>query len=367
MIDVKRRRVKVRKENASYWMSYSDVMCALLLMLVLLLFFYVNRYLSLQTKREQELALKESQLLQQEELLAQTESLLAQKAAELASANAQLNNQQLELQDKNLRLDESMSRLAQQQLDYNTQKALLALAIQESDAMRQALEAKEDELTQTARRLTEQDTALILQQLDVDRLLELLENQTHELGKQQTIIEEMVGVRAAIIANLHGSLQAANINVTVDGKTGAITLDSAVFFDYGSSTIKSSGMQLLNQFIPVYVRTLLSGENSEYVSELIVEGHTDSVGSFEYNLNLSQQRAYEVVRYCLSDQFYGLTAAEKRVLRDRVTANGRAFSEPILNADGTENPDASRRVEFKFRLKDDEMINSMSAILSGDR
>ncbi|MDR1568931.1 MAG: OmpA family protein [Oscillospiraceae bacterium] len=365
MIETRRkRRTRVRRENASYWMSYSDVMAALLLMLVLLLFFYVNKYLSLQTKREMELASKESQLRQQEELLTQTEALLAQKADELANANSQLNSQQLELDDKNLKLEESLSLLAQQQLDYETQKALLALAIQEADATRQELETKEVQLAETAQRLTDQDKELILQRLDVDRLRQMLESQTQELGRQQAMIDEMVGVRAAIIAKLRDSLAAANINVKVDEKTGAITLDSAVFFDYGSATIKSSGKTLLNAFIPVYVRTLLSGDNSEYVSELIVEGHTDSKGSYDYNLNLSQQRAYNVVSYCLSDQFYGLSSEEKNVLRERVTANGRAFSEPIYNADGSENSDASRRVEFKFRLKDDEMINSMSAILN---
>lgn len=358
-----RRKPKVRRENASYWMSYSDVMAALLLMLVLLLFFYVNKYLGLQTERERDLALKESQLRQQEELLDKVESELARKADELTSANSRLGSQQLELDDKNLKLEDSLARLAQQQLDYETQKALLALAIQEADATRLALADKETALAETERRLTDQDKALILQQLDVDRLLALLETQTTELGHQQAMIDEMIGVRAAIIAKLRDSLQAANINVTVDEKTGAITLDSAVFFDYASSSLKPTGINLLNQFIPVYVRTLMSGENSEYVSELIVEGHTDSKGSYSYNLNLSQQRAYEVVNYILGDKFYGLTADEKRVLRDKVTANGRAFTEAIFNADGSENEEASRRVEFKFRLKDDEMISSMSAIL----
>ena len=36
----------------------------------------------------------------------------------------------------------------------------------------------------------------------------------------------------------------------------------------------------------------------------------------------------------------------------------------IYNADGTENMDASRRVEFKFRMKDSEMIDEIRNILS---
>ncbi|GHU70824.1 hypothetical protein AGMMS49992_03790 [Clostridia bacterium] len=364
-MQVNRRKSSVRRENASYWMSYSDVMAALLLMLSLLLFFYVNQYMTAQQNREKEVAAKEAQLRTQEELLERTESLLAQKAEELALANSTLTNQRVELDDRNLKLEDSLARLAQQQLDLDEQKALLALALQEADRTREQLDTKQSELDQTALRLSQQDKELLLQQLDVENLKQLLANKTQQIGQQQVLIDQMVGVRAAIIEQLRDSLASANINVNVDQNTGAITLSSAVFFDYGSSTIKPSGKTLLNTFIPVYVRTLLAGDDSQYVSELIVEGHTDTTGSYEYNLNLSQQRAYNVVNYILSDQMTALTPQEKLTLRDKVTANGRSFSESILSPDGTENAEASRRVEFKFRLKDDEMINSMSAILNG--
>ena len=51
-------------------------------------------------------------------------------------------------------------------------------------------------------------------------------------------------------------------------------------------------------------------------------------------------------------------------LQKIVTVNGRSYSDPIFNSDGTVNLDASRRVEFKFRLKDEEMIGEMIKILS---
>jgi chemotaxis protein MotB len=357
-LEVRRRKAVVRHENASYWMSYSDIMAALLLMLVLLLFFYVNQYIGLQAKRELELAAKEAELRTQEDLLTQTENLLAQKAEELASARGQLNNQEQELQDKNTSLEEALAKLAQQQLDYRTQAALLALAIQEADATRAQLDLQQESLDTYAQQLTDKDKELILQQLDVEKLQALLEN-------QQWQIDQLVGVRAQIIAQLRDSLASAALNVNVDQQTGAITLDSSVVFDYGQSTIKAGGRAFLDEFIPIYVRTLLLGGNGDYVSELIVEGHTDSVGSYDYNLNLSQQRASAVVRYVLGDYFTGLSQQEKLVLREKLTANGRSFSAPVYRANGMEDAEASRRVEFKFRLKDAEMINSMSQILSG--
>ena len=40
---------------------------------------------------------------------------------------------------------------------------------------------------------------------------------------------------------------------------------------------------------------------------------------------------------------------------------------PVLDSDGNVDKDASRRVEVKFRLKDDEMINELNQIMNTDK
>ena len=152
----------------------------------------------------------------------------------------------------------------------------------------------------------------------------------------------------------------------VDRKTGAIAFTGAVLFDSGKNELKDSGKRLLNAFIPVYVRTLMSEENEGYVGEIIIEGHTDTDGSYLNNLALSQARALAVATYCLGPEMTGLTSREKEVLQTILTANGRSFADPVYMADGvTVDKEASRRVVFKFRMKDAEMIDQMSAILEG--
>ena len=47
------------------------------------------------------------------------------------------------------------------------------------------------------------------------------------------------------------------------------------------------------------------------------------------------------------------------------TANGRSESDLIYDADGTENQSASRRVVFKFRLTDEQMVAQLQSILEG--
>ena len=39
------------------------------------------------------------------------------------------------------------------------------------------------------------------------------------------------------------------------------------------------------------------------------------------------------------------------------------MANPVLDADGNVDKDASRRVEIKFRLKDDEMIDELNQLL----
>ena len=79
------------------------------------------------------------------------------------------------------------------------------------------------------------------------------------------------------------------------------------------------------------------------------------------NLRLSQNRALSVAEYCL--QLSSLTRSQIMQLQNLLTAKGRSYSDPIYRSDGTVDMDASRRVEFKFRLKDTQMLEQMNRIL----
>ena len=59
-----------------------------------------------------------------------------------------------------------------------------------------------------------------------------------------------------------------------------------------------------------------------------------------------------------------LTRSQKLMLQEILTAKGRSYSDLVYDSEGKEDPDASRRVEFKFSLKDAEMIEELNRILS---
>ena len=241
------------------------------------------------------------------------------------------------------------------------QEELAAIQIQldqqENDlkAAQSALKTKEEEQAQLQLQLAEQADKLGAMQT-------VLEAQKAEMLTQQQRIDDLIGVRSQIIQALSQALTAANLRATVDSATGDIVLDSAVFFETNSSAIKDSGRELLARFLPVYLGVLTRPEYQAYVGEIIIEGHTDTAGSYISNLKLSQNRALSVAEYCL--QLPSLSASQVTLLQELLTAKGRSFSDPIYRADGTVDMDASRRVEFKFRLKDSEMIDEMNRILS---
>ena len=306
------KRIRRSRDSGSYWISYSDMMAGMLFTFALILFMAVYQLVDLQQKKTIELETKEAQLSTQQSLLIDQESQLKDKEELLATTTLMLQEQQKELDENRTALTAAQQSLSLQQSKIEEQAALLAA--------------------------------------------------------QQTEIDKLIGLRSRIIEELRDELRRENLDAVVDRNTGAIAFTGAVLFDTNRNELKDSGKALLNAFIPVYIRTLMSEENEGYVGEIIIEGHTDTSGTYLHNLALSQERALAVAQYCLGPEMTGLTGAEKQLLQKILTANGRSFADPVYKADGvTVDMEASRRVVFKFRMKDAEMIDQMSAILEGQQ
>lgn len=122
--------------------------------------------------------------------------------------------------------------------------------------------------------------------------------------------------------------------VDVDGGF-RLTLPDSILFDFGSAELRPDSVQAL---------TLIAEVLEFYAdAEIVVVGHTDSVGSASANQRLSEQRAQSVVDALVGD--HGVSP-------DRLTAEGRGADEPVAentNPDGSDNPEGrqlNRRVEI---------------------
>jgi chemotaxis protein MotB len=65
----------------------------------------------------------------------------------------------------------------------------------------------------------------------------------------------------------------------------------------------------------------------------------------------------------LDGGYHGITARQRVALRELLSVNGRSYSELIYDKRGNPDWDASRRVVFKFRLTDEQMIEQLKDIL----
>ena len=181
----------------------------------------------------------------------------------------------------------------------------------------------------------------------------LVEYQANLTEKEQQI-QELTSTRVKIIEMLQEEFKKEDIDINIDPKTGTIKLNESILFDTSKSELKEEGKEFARRFIPIYVKILLGNEEvKSQLSQIIIEGHTDDVGSYMSNLKLSQDRTLSVAQFLLDDEF---DYKYKKDLQEYITLNGRSYSEPILDDEGSINRDASRRVEIKFRLKEEEIL-----------
>ena len=312
-----RRKKKSENNGFNVWRSYSDMMAGVLLLFVLImcvtLFQAQKSYNESLQERDEKIALQEEY----------TQELL----------------------DKQNALDKKDETLQNQDAQLKTQDETLA--------------EKEQQLAALAAKLKEQESTLNAQQSALDE-------KTAQLKDQQAQIDQIIGVKADVIEALKNEFSKNNINVDIDAQTGALTLEASVMFDYDQAELTDAGKQALEQILPIYCKVLLQDDYMKYLAEIIIDGYTDTDGDYSYNLQLSQQRSLAVAQYLLDIQGNFLDATQSQNLEKYLTVNGHSMANPVLDANGNVDKDASRRVEVKFRLKDEEMIDELNQLLSSN-
>lgn len=122
-------------------------------------------------------------------------------------------------------------------------------------------------------------------------------------------------------------------------------------------------LRILDDFFPAFLNIVSDPKFIGSIEEIRIEGHTDSDGSYMHNIELSQGRARHVLDYCLRiAERDSLRRFQIEEIRNKITANGLSYSHPILNEDGSENKDKSRRVEFKIRTNAEQQLEEIAKI-----
>lgn len=111
-------------------------------------------------------------------------------------------------------------------------------------------------------------------------------------------------------------------------EVGKIIVLKNIYFDNDKSNLQASSNLELEKLLSIM------RENPSLEIEIV--GHTDMIGTAEYNMELSKKRARQVVEYLLANDI------EAR----RMHFSGRGATQPIAPNDIEESRQKNRRVEF---------------------
>ncbi|MCQ2516879.1 MAG: OmpA family protein [Saccharofermentans sp.] len=166
-------------------------------------------------------------------------------------------------------------------------------------------------------------------------------------GLTREEIEVLNEATERFFGDLETAFNDEGLAVTIDRDSGAIILDASVLFDNNQYSINSAGQSLLNSFMETVLSVLSNEQYDMLLSQIVIQGHTDSNGTYDHNVELSENRANAVMDYLVS-ALVNNTSYEADYLSSILMAEGCASDFLIYNDDGSENQAASRRVEFVF-------------------
>ena len=283
-----------------------------------------------------------------QEQLKKKEQALEQEKKELEETRAALDRDRAELDKEKAELEKEKEQLKQDQADLKAERDRLDLDREAFRTEKEAFEKESKAGVETAA-TTESES-------------EWQKEKQRELQKQQALLDQY-SLRRSIIASQYDAFKDSGLNITINRDTGDITTPNFILFDPGSIELSEEGQRFLDTFIPRYLGVLMLPEYESYISEVVIEGHTDS--AFSSAMELSRDRAVQVMAYSL--QIPTLTETERAYLSERASFIGRGFMDPIIGGDGQINRDASRRVEIKFQIRDNDLLSESELIgeLSG--
>ena len=108
-----------------------------------------------------------------------------------------------------------------------------------------------------------------------------------------------------------------------------VTFKADSFFDFDQSLLNSAGQRAL--------RDLVANSKGVSLEQILVEGHTDSIGPRDYNQKLSEKRAQAVKSFLVSE---GLPA-------NKIRAEGQGELQPVATNTTKEGRAQNRRVTIE--------------------
>jgi len=335
-----------QSDEQNFWISYADLMAGLLFVFILLVGAIVVRYVYVQKDLAQKrMALDESHTVQS----SQNEKirLFKQRLALATKDKKSLEEEKNSLQSLISLKSNDVTKLKELLLGYelNSTKMQRQITQLESNVStnQNILVLKDEELAVLGEKLIQESKA---HQLLVD-----------ELNITKVKIKNLTGIRIKVVSKLRDTL---GDSIMIDAKSGALRFSSNILFNQGEYVLKPTAKKELSAITKKYIHTLLfNDEIRKYIDNITIEGHTDTDGSYLYNLALSQKRALEVMKFLVESD-----PQNRELYSQYLSASGRSYADMILDENGNERKEASRRIEIKFRIKNEKAVKELENFLN---
>jgi flagellar motor protein MotB len=171
------------------------------------------------------------------------------------------------------------------------------------------------------------------------------------MTKRIAAAEQGEKARAADISSMCKRLQIKatelNRHIHVDCKDNRINFGEAGRFGHNDYRLGPDGQLALLQVVPLVIDTAASEEGKRWFKQVLIEGFTDTDGSYLYNLHLSLQRSEWVMCTMLDDRSSAkakLSKDERRQIRELFLTGGVSFN------NAKDSKEASRRVELRLQF-----------------
>ena len=150
-----------------------------------------------------------------------------------------------------------------------------------------------------------------------------------------------------ICTSIQNDAALKNKIITVDCKDNRIHFGEAGRFGHNDYRLNAAGVEALNNLVPIVLDAANSENGKKWFKQIVIEGFTDTDGSYLYNLNLSLRRSEWVMCSLLDPKFsqgLSLTDTQKNQVKQLFLAGGVSFNS------AKDSKEASRRVELRMQF-----------------
>lgn len=147
-------------------------------------------------------------------------------------------------------------------------------------------------------------------------------------------------------------------DIQVDCHDNRINFGEAGRFGSNDYRLGPAGKTALQKVVPLILEASESKEGKKWFKQILIEGSTDTDGSYLYNLHLSLQRSEWVMCSLLDSRaanVVNLQESQQKLVRELFLAGGVSFN------NAKESKEASRRIELRMQfygLKDDRQAQA---------